>query len=101
MQKLNFGCGDRFAEGWVNIDFHSSDRRVKRVNLLPGYEKKGHETEFFREKFKQLLESGDPFYNRNLTLEHEDFRYADVTCGEVYGMTDRHSETGLWNYWVS
>jgi len=37
LQKLNFGCGDRLAEGWVNIDFHSSDRRVKRVNLLAGF----------------------------------------------------------------
>ncbi|HWL54653.1 MAG TPA: methyltransferase domain-containing protein [Chthoniobacteraceae bacterium] len=33
-RKLNFGCGARFADSWVNIDFHSNDPRVQRVNLL-------------------------------------------------------------------
>lgn len=37
MNQLNFGCGNRFATGWVNIDFHSSDASVKRVNLLRGF----------------------------------------------------------------
>ena len=32
--KLNFGCGQRFSKGWVNIDFHSTHPDVKRVNLL-------------------------------------------------------------------
>jgi SAM-dependent methyltransferase len=32
--KLNFGCGQRFAKEWVNIDFHSTHPDVKRVNLL-------------------------------------------------------------------
>ncbi|HWQ90193.1 MAG TPA: methyltransferase domain-containing protein [Clostridia bacterium] len=32
--KLNFGCGKRYASGWVNIDFHSENPEVKRVNLL-------------------------------------------------------------------
>lgn len=34
MTKLNFGCGHRFAKGWVNIDFHAADSSVQRVNLL-------------------------------------------------------------------
>ncbi|MGC3960282.1 MAG: methyltransferase domain-containing protein [Verrucomicrobiota bacterium] len=34
MKKLNFGCGNRFAKGWVNIDFHSQHPEVQRVNLL-------------------------------------------------------------------
>jgi Methyltransferase domain len=37
MNKLNFGCGARIADGWMNIDFHASDGRVKRVNLLAGF----------------------------------------------------------------
>lgn len=37
MKKLNFGCGTRIAEGWTNIDFHSSNSRVLRVNLLAGF----------------------------------------------------------------
>jgi len=36
MNKLNFGCGTRVAEGWVNIDFTSGDPRVQSVNLLKG-----------------------------------------------------------------
>ncbi len=34
MKKLNFGCGHRYAKGWVNIDFHSERPEVLRVNLL-------------------------------------------------------------------
>jgi len=34
MTKLNFGCGKRFARGWVNIDFHAEHPDVQRVNLL-------------------------------------------------------------------
>jgi len=37
MHKLNFGCGARIAANWTNIDFHSSDSRVRRVNLLAGF----------------------------------------------------------------
>jgi len=37
VKKLNFGCGSRIANGWVNIDFYSADRRVERVNLLKGF----------------------------------------------------------------
>jgi predicted SAM-dependent methyltransferase len=36
MTKLNVGCGERLAKGWLNIDFHSSDPHVVRVNLLRG-----------------------------------------------------------------
>lgn len=32
--KLNFGCGQRYRKGWVNIDFHSDSPEVQRVNLL-------------------------------------------------------------------
>lgn len=37
MQKLNFGCGKRFASDWTNIDFHSESPQVKQVNLLSGF----------------------------------------------------------------
>ena len=36
-EKLNFGCGKRFSDDWINIDFHSDDSRVQRVNLLSGF----------------------------------------------------------------
>ena len=35
--KLNFGCGLRFSSNWENIDFHSDNSQVKRVNLLAGF----------------------------------------------------------------
>lgn len=96
-------CLRLYERGYLNVytPFCHAVSAVKKVDLLPGYEKTGPEIEFFKGKFQRLLESGDPFYNRNLTLEHEDFRYADVTYGDVYGMTARHSETGFWNYRVS
>lgn len=37
MEKLNFGCGTRYAAGWTNIDFHGDGAHVKRVNLLAGF----------------------------------------------------------------
>ena len=37
MEKLNFGCGTRYAPGWTNIDFHGDGTYVKRVNLLAGF----------------------------------------------------------------
>lgn len=35
-KKLNVGCGTRFSPEWTNIDFHSEDRHVQRVNLMRG-----------------------------------------------------------------
>jgi SAM-dependent methyltransferase len=37
MEKLNFGCGTRYAPRWTNIDFHGDGTHVKRVNLLAGF----------------------------------------------------------------
>jgi len=37
MEKLNFGCGSRACPGWTNIDFHSNDPTVRRVDLLAGF----------------------------------------------------------------
>jgi SAM-dependent methyltransferase len=34
VKKLNVGCGHRYANGWVNIDFHSEHPEVQWVNLL-------------------------------------------------------------------
>jgi predicted SAM-dependent methyltransferase len=36
-RNLNFGCGKRFSEHWVNIDFASESPMVQRVNLLAGF----------------------------------------------------------------
>lgn len=36
-------------------------------------ERFAREVAFFREKWKDILESGDPYYNPNLTLDREDF----------------------------
>lgn len=36
-RKLNFGCGGRFSDDWVNIDFHTERRSVIRANLLAGF----------------------------------------------------------------
>ena len=32
--KLNFGCGNRFRNGWTNIDFQGVESHVTSVNLL-------------------------------------------------------------------
>lgn len=37
----------------------------------------GRDSALFREKWKEALERGDPYYNPNLSLKHEDWRLAD------------------------
>jgi predicted SAM-dependent methyltransferase len=37
MKKLNFGCGNRIAPGWENIDFNPMVSGVRQVNLLRGF----------------------------------------------------------------
>lgn len=32
------------------------------------------------ERHKNILQNGDPYYNKNLTLDREDFTYADHVC---------------------
>ena len=34
MKLLNIACGDRYHIDWVNIDFHSTTKEVKKVNIL-------------------------------------------------------------------
>jgi predicted SAM-dependent methyltransferase len=33
MIKINFGCGDKILDGWINCDYKSYDERVKIVDL--------------------------------------------------------------------
>jgi glycosyltransferase involved in cell wall biosynthesis len=101
-------CGADFCltlheMGYLNVytPFCQAVSAVKNIHLLPGSGRTSSESDFFRERFRGLLESGDPFYNRNLTLEREDFGYADEIRGNSYGMTARYPKTGLWHYWVS
>jgi predicted SAM-dependent methyltransferase len=58
MNKLNSGCGTRIAASWINIDFHSQDSRVKRVNLLSGFP--FHATFFDYACFSHVLEHFAP-----------------------------------------
>lgn len=36
MKMLNIACGNRFHKDWINIDFHSVSKEVKRINILSG-----------------------------------------------------------------
>ena len=36
MILLNLACGNRYHKDWINIDFHSSSKFVKKVNILKG-----------------------------------------------------------------
>lgn len=68
-RKLNFGCGPRFAEGWVNIDFHSVGPAVQQVNLLGGF------------PFPDA--SFDAVYSSHV-IEHFSFEQAYFLLGETY-----------------
>lgn len=34
MKKINLGCGDKYTDGWINLDFNSSNKNVISHNLL-------------------------------------------------------------------
>jgi predicted SAM-dependent methyltransferase len=36
MKCLNLGCGNRYLQGWVNIDFHSNNESVIQYDLTKG-----------------------------------------------------------------
>lgn len=36
MKYLNLGCGNRCLEGWINVDFHKTNKGVIAHNLLKG-----------------------------------------------------------------
>lgn len=36
MKMLNIACGRRYHENWINIDFHTESKKIKKVNLLSG-----------------------------------------------------------------
>jgi predicted SAM-dependent methyltransferase len=42
LNKLNLGCGNRFHDDWVNVDFVSHSPLVKQHNLLKGIPFKDH-----------------------------------------------------------
>ena len=67
--KLNFGCGNRFADNWENIDFHSEDSQVKRVNLFAG--------------FPYVNESFEAVYSSHV-LEHFDRAQGRFMINESY-----------------
>src|SRR5674476_867863 len=69
MNKLNFGCGGRIAQGWTNIDFHSDDARVLRANLLSGFP--------FRDRYF------DAVYSSHV-LEHFTPAQADLLLQEAW-----------------
>ena len=66
-ERLNFGCGTRFAENWTNIDFHSDADEVQRVNLLSGFP--FSENTFEAVYSSHVLEHFDPESGRFLLKE--------------------------------
>ena len=66
-RKLNFGCGTRFSDSWVNIDFDSYDSRVQRVNLLSGFP--FADSSFDAVYSSHVLEHFDPDQGRFLLSE--------------------------------
>jgi hypothetical protein len=41
------------------------------------------EVTFMSEQHKELLQNGDPYYNKNLTLFHEDFSLAPIFASAI------------------
>lgn len=36
MKKINLGCGEKYSDGWINLDFHSTNSKVLSCNFLKG-----------------------------------------------------------------
>ena len=52
--------------------YHYESKSRGMENTREKQERFQREAELFRNRWKELLEEGDPYYNPNLTLEHSD-----------------------------
>ncbi|MCR4584432.1 MAG: glycosyltransferase family 2 protein [Lachnospiraceae bacterium] len=88
------GLDEDFAVSLNDVDFCLKLRQLGYLNVFTpfaelyhyesvsrGADDKGanaeryeEESERFREKWKEVLEAGDPYYNPNFSLDHSDFR---------------------------
>ncbi|MCL0071994.1 methyltransferase domain-containing protein, partial [Peptococcaceae bacterium] len=67
MKKVNLGCGNRYAKGWINLDFNSNTTDVISHNLLTPLPFNDNEIDaiycshvlehFSREEGKRLIEN--------------------------------------------
>ena len=53
--------------------YHHESKTRGYEDTLEKQERFRHEIEYFRSRWKHVLEKGDPYYNPNLTLDKEDF----------------------------
>jgi O-antigen biosynthesis protein len=53
--------------------YHHESIKRGHEDIPEEQERFRHEIEYFRSKWKHVLEKGDPYYNPNLTLDKEDF----------------------------
>jgi GT2 family glycosyltransferase len=73
-------CLKLFEKGYLNLwtpyaELYHHESRTRGYEDTPEKQKRFlAEVEYFRRKWLHLLEKGDPYYNPNLSLEHEDYR---------------------------
>jgi predicted SAM-dependent methyltransferase len=69
MKLLNIACGQRYHKDWINIDFHSDSRFVKKMNILSGLPFESN--------------SMDAVYCGHF-LEHIDVEECKIVLSEIY-----------------
>ncbi|MEM3906687.1 MAG: glycosyltransferase family 2 protein, partial [Nitrososphaerota archaeon] len=73
-------CLRVFEAGYLNLwtpyaELYHHESKTRGYEDTPEKQKRFlAEVEYFRRKWLHLVEKGDPYYNPNLSLEHEDYR---------------------------
>lgn len=95
------GLEEEFAVSLNDVDFCLKLRERKLLNVFTPFAelyhaesasrgsdgeggnaaRYGREAERFREKWKDVLEKGDPYYNPNFSLDRSDFSLKNAPCG--------------------
>jgi GT2 family glycosyltransferase len=84
--ELAFGdvdlCLKIFQKGYLNVWtpyaelYHYESKTRGYEDTIEKQKRFTREIELLLEKWNALIEKGDPYYNPNLTLHHEDFRFS-------------------------
>ena len=82
--KVAFGdidfCLKIRACGYLNIwtpfaELYHYEYRSRGAEDSPEKQLLGNESKLFYSRWQSVIDAGDPYYNRNLTLEREDFSF--------------------------
>ncbi|MCR5527186.1 MAG: glycosyltransferase [Lachnospiraceae bacterium] len=89
-------CLALYRRGWISavvsethLIHHESFTRADDINDSSAYERLQKEKAYYENKYADILEAGDPFYNPNLTKTELDYSVDYELPGAAFGLSER------------